>query len=195
MIRVEHVLEGATAAPLEGYNMYLLYGTGPSEMQGTDGTTGFFVPTLYSVMPRLTIEKIDAEGGNPVYTAFDGAIHEGVGLDGPGYYSAEVNVAGKIIYGYNFMIRNLTLPPGETKYGWWRITFSLDDQATVGGTPVARNLSLDLLGSTATVAVPGAPPAGYTPQIDPATNRTWLDIYVESASGGGGGGGGGGHNP
>lgn len=184
MIRVEHVLEAGAGTMLEGFNMYPLYGTGPDEMQGTDGTTGFFVPTLYSVMPRLTIEKIDAEGGSPVYTAFDGAIHEGIGLDGPGYYTAEVNVAGKIIYGYNFMIRNLTLPPNETKYGWWRITFSLDAQGSVGGATVFRNVGLAALG--------GLDPAStFAPQIDPATNRTWIDVYVDSASGGGGGG----HNP
>ena len=43
-----------------------------------------------------------------IYT--DGAC---LGNPGPGGYGAEVNVGGKVIYGYNFIIRDLTLPLPE----------------------------------------------------------------------------------
>jgi hypothetical protein len=187
VIRIEHVLSAASGATLTGYNMTYLYGTGPDEMQGTDGTTGSFVPTMYSVVPRLTIEKLDAEGGNPVYTAFDGAVYEHIGVDGPGGYGAEVNVAGKVIYGYNLMMKRINMPAGVPKDGWWRITFSLDQSASVGGVSVSRNLSLDDLGNTA-----AGEELVYTPQLHPSGTRTWMDIFVTESPGGGGPGGGGG---
>lgn len=191
MIRVENVVTAPYVDPLTGFEMTWLYGEGPDEMQGTTGrTVPGLVPTVYSVVPRLTIQKLsgtDATGdsGEPVYTAFDGAIWEGIGQDGPGYYSAEVNVAGKVIYGYNLMIRNVTVPADIHKYGWWRLTFSFDPNATAGGETISRGMSLDACGGAED------PELIYVPVCDTAGQRTYLDIYVESARGGGGGGGGG----
>ncbi len=177
-IRIEVVLNDLGGRQLSGFNMTALYGTGETEMQGTDGTTAPFTPTLYSVMPRLILEKLDDATRQPVYTAFDGAIYEAFGGDGPGSFTAEVNVAGKLIYGYNLMIQNLTLPGDLHKYGWWRATFVLDDNGQVGGTPVARNTALASL-------IAGTGGKTYPPQLDQAANRTWVDFDVKSASGGG----------
>lgn len=57
---------------------------------------------------------------------------------------------------------------------------------------MSRNLSLDFLGLAEEENAEGeeGEPLGYTPQLDTANQRSWLDIYVESASGGGGAGGG-----
>lgn len=189
-LRVEHVLYAEGAEPMRGYEMTWLFGEGANEMQGTDGTVYDAVPTVYSVLPRLTIEKLegtDPEGepGSPVCEVFSGALYEGVGEDGPGYYTAEVNVAGKIIYGFNFMIRDVDICPDVHRYGWWRVTFRLDDQGAGGGVPVTR--SVDLVGLAA--GEEDGDELMFTPQIDPTTHTTWLDIYVESARGGGGGGG------
>ncbi|MCJ7618280.1 MAG: hypothetical protein MUO43_17265, partial [Desulfobacterales bacterium] len=38
-----------------------------------------------------------------------------------GYYSAEINVGGKVIYGYNWVVRDIDEAPG-----FYRLTFSLD---------------------------------------------------------------------
>jgi len=57
---------------------------------------------------------------------FNGSVHEGG--DGPGYYSAEINVKGRIIYGYTWNVRNQhddTL--NEFGAGDYRITFSFDE--------------------------------------------------------------------
>lgn len=193
-IRVENALYAQGVAPMQGFAMTYLYGEGPDEMQGTDGSVYGVDPAVFSVLPRLTVEKLEGvdpagDPGVPVCTVFDGAIHEGIGSEGPGAYGAEVNVSGKVIYGFNFTIRDVTLcGDAMHRYGWWRITFKLDPQGAVGGIPVQGNLDLVGIASSAEEGEEML----YTPYFDPVTNTTWLDIYVESASGGGGGGGGGG---
>jgi uncharacterized protein YjdB len=176
-IRVEVALNAINGAQLSGYVMKVLYGTGETEMQGTDGTTALFTPTIYSVLPHITVEKLDDVTREPVYKVYEGTVYGGFGGDGSGLFNAEVNVGGKMVYGYNMMIQNLTLPSDLHKYGWWRITFQLDEVGQVGGAPVTRNTELTRL----------LPSEGkmFVPQIDPATNRTWIDIDVKSASGGG----------
>ena len=46
---------------------------------------------------------------------FNKAVYEA--LDGPGFYSAEINVKGKVIYGYTWKVR--TLNQGT---GYYRLT-------------------------------------------------------------------------
>ncbi len=138
---------------LLGFNMPYVSGSGTTEMQGTDGSTAAMVPYIYAVTPRLMIEKLDGEGGSPVATIFDGAIWDGS-------FTAEVNVGGAVAYGYNLK---------GVDAGWYRITFSLDNSATVGGATIQRNVSLDQL----------EPPTGeelYTPQLSGQTS--WLDIEL-----------------
>ena len=185
-IHIELVLYDKSGRTLKGFNMTSLYGTNETEMQGTDGTMGDFIPTVYAVTPRLIIQKLNDQTLQVVETVFDGAIHEGFGGDGPGAFSAEVSVSGRLGYGYNLLLQNVTLTdPTVHKYGWWRITFQLDGQGTVGGQPVNRHIDLVSL----------APNSGglFTPQFDATTQTTWIDINIKQASGGGGGGGG--HTP
>ena len=187
-IRIEVVLYDKSGRTLKGFNMAALYGTGETEMQGTDRTMGDFTPSVYAVTPRLIIQKLNDQTMQVVETVFDGAIHEGFGGDGPGAFSAEVNVGGRLGYGYNLLLQNVTLTdPTIHKYGWWRITFTLDDQASVNGQPIGRHLDMTSM----------APASGqFMPQFDAATQTTWIDINIKQASGGGGGGGGGGgHTP
>lgn len=181
-IRIEVVLNAINGPQLTGYNMAVLYGSGETEMQGTDGTTGLFTPTIYSVMPHITIEKLDDVTREPVMKVYEGTVYGGFGGDGPGAFNAEVNVGGKMVYGYNLRIQNLTFPADLHKYGWWRVTVQLDDNGQVGGGGplVTRHTELTRL-----VAGEGKM---FPPHIDPAGNRTWVDFNVKSASGGGGGG-------
>jgi len=57
---------------------------------------------------------------------FNDTVYQGG--DGPGYYSAEINVKGRIIYGYTWNVRKLndTINGGEAA-GDYRITFSFDE--------------------------------------------------------------------
>ena len=107
--------------------------------------------------------------------------------EGPGSYGAEVNVAGRIIYGFNFRVRDVAVPSGVAKYGWWRLTFSLDETVELADGSVARGLSLDRCGN----AAEGDEELTYTPVLDTSTQTSTLDIWIASASGGGGGGSGG----
>ena len=173
----------ASGVTMTGFNMPYALGEGADEIQGTDGTTAPMVPYIYATTPRLIIQKLDDVTREPVWTAFDGAVWQKYGTDGPGGFGAEVNVGGALIYGYNFVIRDLPVPGDLHKYGWWRITLQLDDAGTVGGVPVPRNVSLDRLG----VSEEEEPPM-FAPQLDTSKQRSWLDIQVTSASGGGGGG-------
>ncbi|MBW2519766.1 MAG: hypothetical protein JRD88_05360 [Deltaproteobacteria bacterium] len=110
--------------------------------------------TVYSPCARLTIQKLlvdrdDPATGEPnpvlesmVWDDFD-KVWSGEGLvnppifnkavwaagDGPDYYSAEINVKGKIIYGYTWDVRKLNdfiVNEGDAS-GDYRITFSFDD--------------------------------------------------------------------
>jgi hypothetical protein len=178
-IRVEVGLFAHAAPLLTGYRMTSLWGSGPTEMQGTDGTTVDTIPSIFSVMPRLIVEKLDDSTKVPIFTVFDGAIHEGVGSEGPGAFGAEVNVAGRIIYGFNLLVKDLVLPSDLHKYGWYRLTVRLDQSAMVGGTPVNRNVVLDRLATPSDALT-------YPPELDLVNQVTWVDIYIVSASGGGG---------
>lgn len=186
MIRVETALTLIDGPELAGFDMTHLYGSRSTEMQGTTGSVGSFIPGIFTVTPRLIVQKLDGETGEPVYTAFDGSVADGLATEGPGTYGAEVNVAGRIIYGYNLRIRDLQIPTGVSKYGWWRLTFALDDQAVIAGQALPRGVSLDRCGN----APDGDEELTYTPLLDTGLQRTTLDIWILSASGGHGGSGG-----
>ncbi|ALC16434.1 hypothetical protein DSOUD_1656 [Desulfuromonas soudanensis] len=173
VIRVETVLYQDTALSdpadtLTAYNMALLFGSQVTEMQGTDATT--YESTrrnVFAVTARLTIEKLDGPGGNVVYTLFDRALAENFGIDGTGGYSAEINVAGRLVYGYNWMLNQDVLPEPITKTGWWRLTFSLDDSATIGSEVVNNHTSLVAMDPSDTTAL-----------LDTPNNFTSIEVEV-----------------
>jgi uncharacterized protein YjdB len=111
-IRVEIALSATGVGTLTGYNMFLLYGSGIDEMQGTDGTTAEFVPLIYTVGPTITVEKLAAQGGGVTATVADEPI------------GAEVNVGGRIVYGYQLKL-------DATGEGWYRLRFRLATGANV----------------------------------------------------------------
>ncbi|MEW5917257.1 MAG: Ig-like domain-containing protein [Gemmatimonadota bacterium] len=179
VIHVEVALFARNVPNMRGFNMTVLSGSGPDEIQGTNGSVGLFQPALFTVHPRLVIEKLDAQGGSPRFTVVDQKLADGFGEDGPGFYRAELNKAGKISYGYNFKVQGISVPSGETKYGWYRISFILEDQVLVGGVTVPRRVTLDALAASDDPEVPT-----YVPQLDPNRKRSYLDVFISSASGG-----------
>jgi hypothetical protein len=121
--------------------------------------------TVYSPCARLTIQKLlvpreeladgsltwdsvskswtktDPAGADLINgPIFNKPVYEGG--DGPGYYSAEINVKGKVIYGYTWNVRRLhddtPVPPDTSPNaaGDYRITFSFDAEC---GTDVLLN--------------------------------------------------------
>ena len=179
-IRIEVTLYDYTGPQLTGFNMTSLYGSESTEMQGTDGTTGLFTPTIYAVTPRLVIQKLDNTTLEPIFTAVDQSITEAAaGGESKSKFGAEVNVSGKIVFGYNLTVRDLVVPADMEKFGWWRITFKLDSSAVVGGVTVNRNVLLEAIAAGSESEAPL-----YPPHVDPATNTAWVDVNIVSAKGG-----------
>ena len=60
---------------------------------------------------------------------FNGAVHEAEGEGSGDYYSAEINIKGKIMYGYTWSVRDLYDNSGGSQAGegYYRVTFSLDE--------------------------------------------------------------------
>ena len=140
MVRTEVVLIQDLGSTMTQYDMRHLFGWGITEMHGT---TTLIIPgtqaTVYSHCARLTIQKLLVERGDPILLSLAWLPEEGWqgatlinppifnmavynALDGPGYYSAEINVKGKVIFGYTWNVRRLNEGPGD-----YRITFSFDD--------------------------------------------------------------------
>jgi hypothetical protein len=176
-IRVETVLYQDTTvsdptATMTAYNMTLLGGSGITELWGTDGTT--YASNrwhVYTITPRLRIQKLMAQGG-PVdqsVQGFDSAVYEGFATDEPGAYGAEINVSGKLVYGYVWMLKQWPLTAAE-KTGWWRITFSLDPQAQFGSPQVVvpNRVTLAELDPGETLAT-----------LDPANNSTSIEVHLQ----------------
>jgi len=197
VIRVEVLLNKPLPAPLNAFEMAYLYGEGIEEVWGTTGMkTSSSLATVYSICARLTIQKLSGPGGSVVGTLYNSAIYQRFGVDGPTTaYAAEVNVPGKIIYGYNWDLAKFDMAsiglPTEPKSGWYRLSFSFD--------PVANYTVTDASGNVRTFSVPCNTSVGsinpydllsttvpevvtYEPKlVSPA--MTTLEIYVKPATG------------
>jgi hypothetical protein len=150
---------------MTAYKMVLLSGSGTTELQGTDKTTyASATRNVFAINGRLKIEKI-ATGGGADQVVFDKAVYEsfgsseGGGSTGGGAptassYSGELNMSGSLVYGYNFRLSSVTGIPDKT--GQYRITFSLDPEATVGTDKVPNHIKMvGKLDAGATLATDG----------------------------------------
>ncbi len=160
IVRIETALKQDATVPgvtdtMSAFKMALLSGKGITESQGTDKSIyASATRNVYVINARLKIEKIATSGGVDV-VIFDKAIYEGFsaaeeggggGGGGSGgaptasAYSAELNVGGSLVYGYNFRIGQVTGISDKT--GQYRITFSLDPEATVGTDKVPNHVKM-----------------------------------------------------
>jgi hypothetical protein len=207
--------------PMLEYQMRHTDGWGINEVHGlgTDlGDAPLLGPgtqaTVYSHCARLTIQKLLTDRDDPaladlIWVAgegwtepegyevdlinphiFNGSVHEGG--DGPGYYSAEINVKGRIIYGYTWNVRQLNEGAGP-----YRLTFSFDETcgtATLntyfvdGVTDILVPLEEEEVVAAAESSDEGG---GGTAVLRTDLNLTYMDILILERGGGGGGGGGG----
>lgn len=221
MVRTELVLYENLDSTVVEYAMRHVDGWGTDEVHGLQTTLDSAIvygpgtqATVYSHNARLTIQKInvdrdsipegalswvpregwtstDPEAGLVNSPLFNMAVYEAA--DGTGYYNAEVNVKGKIIYGYTWNLRHMNEGTGT-----YRITFSLDSE---GGT-VALNTFFDDLTQILvpieeeepTEAEDSEGSRGGIGVLDIENNLTYMDIRITEGQGQGGGGGGGGHH-
>ncbi|TFH38395.1 MAG: hypothetical protein E4G94_12375, partial [ANME-2 cluster archaeon] len=146
VVLFQNLSQNTPFLPMQGFYMEHVFDHGIDEMWGTN-TTEYQseIATVYSGCARFTIQKLDVPNdidnaseidgeldltwnatagkwdGNVSETYFNGTVWEAEDVDGPGYYSAEINVGGKVIYGYNWIVRDIDEAPG-----FYRLTFSLD---------------------------------------------------------------------
>jgi len=175
--------------------------------------------TVYSPNARLTIQKINVESldelpadntgltWDPAINGWDDPLfnppifNEAVwqGGDGPGFYSAEVNVKGKVIYGFTWNVRKL-----NDGVGYYRITFSFDDFSPFdlnteinATTKIIVPLEEEEEAAIILAAEEGGDTGGATPEIDDFHKLTYIDVLITEKQRGAGGGNGGGkaNNP
>jgi len=133
-------------AGMKGYEMYYLEGQGTNELWGTSGISGKYShegmngynALIYTDCAKLVIQKITGDTGDAVWSEDGeyGGVWKGSGFAEPvfnrgvwdsepgdsGGYSAEINIGGKVIYGFNWDTRILA-----DGLGTYRITFALVD--------------------------------------------------------------------
>jgi|GEM_PF-727137 len=206
-VRVETVLMKTLENPLTAYTMYQQDPSisGPTEVWGTNGETYTTnEATVYSGTAKLVIQKLAKDRDDPTIDLtwdpnlsrwtgdvgapdFEGGVWNAT--DGPAGYSSEVNVQGKVLYGYNWITSKTGSGAGD-----YRITFVLDPNS-----PVKHNTDFD--GITAIVnpdegevTVEEEPEAdGGTAYVEAINNLTYIDVRLMLTNGGNKPGGGGGN--
>lgn len=143
------------------------------------------------------------EGGDLVNDepVFNQAVHQA--SDGPGYYNAEVNVKGKIIFGYTWNAKKR-----NEGVGYYRLTFSFDEDSgqplktffnsnTKILLPIEETEETEVAGKksiTTTVSGEegdsGEGSRGGKAFVDSKNNLTYMDILIISKTTGSGGSGG-----
>jgi hypothetical protein len=153
--------------------------------------------TVYTPKGRLTIQKLNYKSGsfNPDRlmwqsgTGWTESNPEDVNIinepifnyaaseagTGPGYFSAEINVKGKIIYGYTWDINNLNEDEGH-----YRLTFSFDERDGNIGTAAFDEFTQIIvpLEEEVTAVDEGGPGEGGVAILDVSNNITYMDVLV-----------------
>lgn len=118
-------------------------------------------------------------------TVFNKAVREQG--DGPGYYSAEINVKGRVIYGYTWNVKLANEGPGD-----YRLTFSLDEECGNYARNTFFTAETEILQPLEEEAAPlsllEADLGGGKAMVDVTNNLTYIDISILDRGGGGGGG-------
>ena len=207
VVRVETGLYDDVTTPMTRYQMCYISGSGTSEVWGLQVTDNGAEATprsspvssesteamVYTAGARMTIQLIDPamdlkwdaemhqwvpvnEGDVVADPVFNKATHEKI-ADGPGSYGAELNVQGKVIYGYVWNTRGLTA-------GEYRLTFSLDQLPTFeSGTSFDE--ATKILVSVETEVVAEDEEGGNVALVDVTNPLTYIDVALTAGGGGG----------
>ncbi len=179
-----------------GFQMWHVSGKGTDELWGVRATdTEPPVPYAYespyaivhTATARLNLAKLEpgasacpsAYTPSPYSPTWDPLLNEWSGScllrDTP--FTAELNIGGKFVYGYNWRLKRDVLCAGWNKAGWWRLTFYAP---TVLFADAAIPLTPPTLPPAAPAATATAEPGGtlYRPVIDVSNNLTYIDICI-----------------
>ncbi|MER2999267.1 hypothetical protein [Pontibacter populi] len=189
-------------------------------LKATDATTpvpqtveGAVSATVYSKHARLTIQKLNVQRDDATLMhiiwdelnrkwvedaattvdlvndpIFNQAVYQA--SDGAGNFNAEVNIKGKVIYGYNW--------DGIKQPGDYRLTFSFDPSVTGSTLNTFFNANTTIAASEEEVVIAAEPVGGGEAvlYLDESSNEylTYIDVRILPRETGGGGGKGGGGN-
>jgi len=228
-VRAEIVLTQDSTEPMVEFEMKHLSGLGIDEMWGTTGIDlDGSIATIYSPCARFTIQRLLLERGHPDLDAlvwvtsegwsgeglinapiFNMAIYQSGQEEDPDAYNAEINIKGKIIYGYTWNVRDRNEGAGD-----YRMTFSFDEQCPIADDPETTDIDESQLAILNTFFTDGIteivpleeeevpeepvitegdetnnPTGGAVPVIGFANNLTYADVRIDPKISGGGGGG------
>lgn len=201
VVRVEVVLVRDLPTPMESYEMLYVEGQGIDEMWGATGTT---IPsdqaTVYSHCARLVIQKIEPlTTPDAAVLTWDEAAHRWTGEvsapyfaggvweagDGPEGFSAEINIKGKVIYGYNWNLRDVG--GGD---GVYRLTFSLAKDSPLVLNTFFSNAQIltreEIVEGLTRSGGDSGEPLGGIAHVDRDRDITWIDVEILPRSKGGG---------
>lgn len=218
VIRVEFTPFNTLTASLRGYQMWHVSGQGVTELWGVRATDGGLAyayagthATVHTAAAQLILSKLETGVGSlanppdPAGFTWSGdgwaeAVQNTVILPG-----AELNIGGKVMYGYNWNLKTFTMVGGVLKAGWWRLTFSpggalaflpeccavpadgcpAADACTTLTAPPAAPAAVPLELEVAAAAEEGDTGPLYVPAVDPVHNLTYIDVFIQASKGGG----------
>lgn len=208
-VRIETVLyKLLPGPPMTAYRMIIEDEsiTGVNEVWGTSGLKYMsHEATIYSATARLVIQKLTkARDSEDLSLQWDAASSQWTGdangpvvssgvwtnISGPTAYSAEINVQGKLLYGYNWVTQRDGDGPGD-----YRITFVLEPSVPgVTCNTIFDQFTFVMVPEEETVTTEeedgGSVSTGGVAQIDTENNLTYIDVRLTEGTGGGKKGGG-----
>jgi len=206
-VRVEVVLFKDLVTPMTEYEMRHTSGWGIDEVHGLAKVLEPGTPepeglgtqaTIYSPCARLAIQKFPPTVQSLVWNP---EIGEWTGLypsiyqakDGTDNFPAEINVKGRMIYGFTWNVGQMNDKTGGTADGDYRITFSLDETCGTNttfdnDTHIIVPLEEEVVAAALAVETASTDEGGGVAKIDDENNLTYIDVSILPRSGGGGGG-------
>lgn len=218
VVRVEFTPFNTLTASLRGYQMWHVSGQGVTELWGVRATNDPLAyaydgthATVHTATAVLVLSKLETGVGSSVNPPDPAAFTwNGTGWTAAAQNTsvapgAELNIGGKVMYGYNWKLKTFVMDGGVVKGGWWRLTFVPGSALTIlpqccavpaEGCPAA-DACITL---TAPPAAPAAVPLDlevaaaaeegdtgplYVPVADAVNNLTYIDVYIQAAKGGG----------
>jgi hypothetical protein len=210
ILRVETNAFTTLAAPTVRFDMWHVFGQGTNELWGAHANNAN-VPYVYAGWPygvintpnaRLNIAKLT--NGPATCPTTGGAVSPFSPTWANGWtgtwllrdipYTAELNIKGSYVFGFNWNLKSDSVPPEVNKAGWWRLTFYTSDNSVVfddANIPTAPPTSdlVPLPAASITVeAEEGDTGPLYAPVVDVENNLTYIDICINEGNSKGGGG-------
>lgn len=175
--------------------------------------------SIYSTLTRMTIQKLNVERTDTEALAqlvWDSETHQWIDNveddilvinepilsqaiseagTGPEFFNAEVNIKGKIIYGYTWDLKKLNEGTGD-----YRITYSFDkNTSTPLNTFITEATTIvqaaeEVVDEEGEIIIASEGDTGGTGVLDATNNLTYMDIMITGNTTGGGGGNSGGGN-